>query len=85
MQKYICIFILPIKLCACMYHAFKYICITIPLRLFLPLSLCICSRGWPSRPSMVEEALGLARLYAPVQGNARARKQEWVGWGAGWR
>jgi hypothetical protein len=23
------------------------------------------------------------RLYAPVQGNARVRKQEWVGWGAG--
>jgi hypothetical protein len=23
------------------------------------------------------------RPYAPVQGNARARKQEWVGWGAG--
>jgi hypothetical protein len=23
-------------------------------------------------------------LSAPVQGNARARKQEWVGWGAGW-
>jgi hypothetical protein len=22
-------------------------------------------------------------LYAPVQGNARARKQEWVGWEAG--
>jgi hypothetical protein len=34
---------------------------------------------------MVEEALDLARLYAPVQGNARARKQEWVGWGAGWK
>jgi hypothetical protein len=25
----------------------------------------------------------LLRLYAPVQGNARAKKQEWVGWGAG--
>ena len=23
------------------------------------------------------------RFYAPVQGNARARKQEWVGLGAG--
>ena len=22
-------------------------------------------------------------LYAPVQGDARGRKQEWVGWGAG--
>jgi hypothetical protein len=32
---------------------------------------------WEERP------LILKRLYAPVQGNARARKQEWVGWGAG--
>jgi hypothetical protein len=24
-------------------------------------------------------------LYAPVQGNARAKKREWVGRGAGWR
>ena len=29
------------------------------------------------------EALGLAKIICPVQGNARARKQEWVGWGAG--
>jgi hypothetical protein len=27
--------------------------------------------------------LVLQRSYAPVQGNARARKWEWVGWGAG--
>jgi hypothetical protein len=32
---------------------------------------------WQERP------LVLRRLYAPVQGNARARKWEWVGWGAG--
>ena len=31
---------------------------------------------WEERP------LVLQTLYAPVQGNARARKQEWVGWGA---
>ena len=31
---------------------------------------------WEERP------LVLRRSYAPVQGNARARKQEWVGWGA---
>jgi hypothetical protein len=37
------------------------------------VSRCICSRRWPSQAS----------LYAPVQGNARARKQEWMGWGAG--
>ena len=30
-----------------------------------------------------ERPLVLPRLYAPVQGNVRARKQEWVGWGAG--
>jgi hypothetical protein len=33
---------------------------------------------WEERP------LVLQKLYAPVQGNARARKQEWVGWVAGW-
>jgi hypothetical protein len=33
---------------------------------------------WEERP------LVLQRLYAPIQGNARARKQEWVGWGARW-
>jgi hypothetical protein len=30
---------------------------------------------WEVRPVV------LRRLYAPVQGNARARKWEWVGWG----
>ena len=34
---------------------------------------------WEERP------LVLQRLYAPVQGNTRARKEEWVGWGAGGR
>jgi hypothetical protein len=32
---------------------------------------------WEERP------LVLLRSYSPVQGNARARKQEWMGWGAG--
>jgi hypothetical protein len=32
---------------------------------------------WEERP------LVLRRFFAPVQGNARARKQEWVGWGTG--
>ena len=32
---------------------------------------------WEERP------LVLRRSYAPVQGNARTRKQEWVGWEAG--
>jgi hypothetical protein len=31
-----------------------------------------------------ERSLVLQRLYAPVQGNAMARKQEWVCWG-GWQ
>jgi hypothetical protein len=30
-----------------------------------------------------ERALVLQRSYTPVQGTARARKQEWVVWGAG--
>jgi hypothetical protein len=31
------------------------------------------------------EALGLGEDYMPqYKGNARARKQEWVGYGAGW-
>jgi hypothetical protein len=30
-----------------------------------------------------ERSLVLQRSHAPVQGNARARKQEWVDWGAG--
>jgi hypothetical protein len=30
---------------------------------------------WEKRP------LILRRLYAPVLGNVRARKQKWVGWG----
>jgi hypothetical protein len=31
-----------------------------------------------------ESPLVIQRLYAPVQGNARAREQKWVVWGAGW-
>jgi hypothetical protein len=37
----------------------------------------LVSHHWEERP------LALQRLYAPVQENARTRKQEWVGWGAG--
>jgi hypothetical protein len=37
----------------------------------------LVGRHWEERP------LVLRRSYAPVQGNARARKQEGVGWGAG--
>jgi hypothetical protein len=31
-----------------------------------------------------ERTLLLQRLYAPIQGNTRARKQEWVGRRTGW-
>ena len=34
---------------------------------------------WEERP------LGIAKIICPVQGNARAKKWEWVGRGAGWR
>ena len=37
----------------------------------------LVSHQWEERP------LVLRKLYTPVQWNARARKQEWVGWGAG--
>jgi hypothetical protein len=37
---------------------------------------CLVGHQWEERP------LVLRRSYASVQGNARARKQEWVGWGA---
>jgi hypothetical protein len=32
---------------------------------------------WEERP------LVLQRLYVPLQGNTKAKKQEWVSWGAG--
>jgi hypothetical protein len=34
-------------------------------------------------PQWEERALVLRRSYSPVQGNARAREQGLVGWGAG--
>jgi hypothetical protein len=37
----------------------------------------LVGHNWEERP------LVSRRLYASVQGNARARKREWVGWGAG--
>jgi hypothetical protein len=37
----------------------------------------LVSHQWEEGP------LELQRLYALIQGNARARKWEWVGWGAG--
>jgi hypothetical protein len=44
------------------------------------VSSCICIRRWPSRPSVEREAHWVMQtLYASVQGNARAKKWEWVG------
>jgi hypothetical protein len=37
----------------------------------------LVSHQWEERP------LVLQRLYALVQGNTRAWKRKWVGWGAG--
>ena len=37
----------------------------------------LVSHQWEERP------LVLRRSHAPIEGNARARKQEWVGWEAG--
>jgi hypothetical protein len=41
----------------------------------------MCRRGWPSGSSTGGEALGpVTTLYAPVQGNTKARNgSEWVG------
>ena len=39
----------------------------------------LVSHHWEERP------LGIANFIAPIQGNARAKKQEWVGRGAGRR
>jgi hypothetical protein len=38
----------------------------------------------PSWPPLEGEDLGLAKILCPNTGNASARKQDWVGWGAGW-
>jgi hypothetical protein len=40
------------------------------------------TRVWVLR-SFLEGGIIYAIPYAPVQGNTRARKQEWMGWGAG--
>jgi hypothetical protein len=37
----------------------------------------LVSHQWEERP------LALQRSYAPVEENSRARKQEWIDWGAG--
>jgi hypothetical protein len=38
----------------------------------------LLSHHWEERP------FGIANFICPIKGNARAKKQEWVGMGAGW-
>jgi hypothetical protein len=38
------------------------------------VSGCICSRGWPSRPSMVGEALGLEKIICPNTGECQGQE-----------
>jgi hypothetical protein len=38
------------------------------------VSSCICSRGWPSQPSMGGAALGLAKIICPSTGECQGQK-----------
>jgi hypothetical protein len=38
------------------------------------VSSCICSRGWPSRPSMGGEALGLLKIICPSTGDCQGQE-----------
>jgi hypothetical protein len=44
------------------------------------VSSCICSRRWPSRPSMVGEALGLAKFICPSTGEGQGQEVGVGGW-----
>jgi hypothetical protein len=45
------------------------------------VSSCICSRGWPSRPSMGEEALGLAKIICSSTGEYQGQEAKVGGLG----
>jgi hypothetical protein len=47
------------------------------------VSSCICSRGWPSQPSMGGEVLGIAKIVCSSTGEFQDQEGELVGWGAG--
>jgi hypothetical protein len=51
---------------------------------FACVSSFICSRGWPSRPSMGGEALGLVKIICPSTGQCQGQEAEVGGLGAGW-
>jgi hypothetical protein len=38
------------------------------------VSSCTCSRGWPNRPSMGEEALGLSKIICPRTGERQGQE-----------
>jgi hypothetical protein len=38
------------------------------------VSSCICSRGWPSRPSVGGEALGLEKIICPSTGECQGQE-----------
>jgi hypothetical protein len=38
------------------------------------VSSCICSRGWPSGPSMELEALGLSKIICPSTGQCQGQE-----------
>jgi hypothetical protein len=47
------------------------------------LAAYVAENEWPSWSSRGGEALGLVKDICPSIGNAKARRWEWVGWGAG--
>jgi hypothetical protein len=49
---------------------------------FVSLAACVAEVGLVGHHGE-DRLLGLANLFVPVQGNTRAKKQEWVGRGAG--
>jgi hypothetical protein len=47
------------------------------------VSTCICSRGWPSWPSMGGEALGLGKIIYPSTGKCQGKEAGVGGLGSG--
>jgi hypothetical protein len=45
-------------------------------------SSCICSRRWPSQPSLGREALGLAKIICPITGKCQGQEVRVDGFGS---
>jgi hypothetical protein len=45
-----------------------------------PVSSCICSRGWPSQPSMGGQVLGLGKILCPSIGEYQGQEAGVVVW-----